>query len=420
MSVKRNTIWNLVGTGSPLLVAIFSIPFLLKHLGNEGFGILTLIWALIGYFTLFDFGIGRALTYELGRRAGGSEQELSPYLKAGLLLTLGTGLLGGVLVASFAGLLSHSWLGIRGSWQQDAYFALLIAAVGIVPTTLTSGLRGALEGLNRFGTSNINKVVVGCLTVALPAWSVAFHGQQIWIATLYIVAVRFIFFFVLVFQLRAFTFSSVAVHKAHFRSLFSYGVWLSVTGTLGPLMVYGDRFLVSAWLGANLLPFYTIPQEMLARLLILPLSFTGALLPKLAALPPSDMTVTYRRSLRLIAVGMFFVCMIVGALAYPALKIWISNDFAAEAISVTLILLLGVWFNSLALVPYTAIHALGNTRLTAILHILELIVYIPMVWYLANNYGILGVAFAWTIRVISDFALLSIFASSLLKKHTEA
>ena len=63
MSLKRDTVYNLLGNGIPLLAAVGTIPYLLRVLGNEQFGLLTLLWALIGYFSLFDFGVGRALTY---------------------------------------------------------------------------------------------------------------------------------------------------------------------------------------------------------------------------------------------------------------------------------------------------------------------------------------------------------------------
>lgn len=415
MSIKRNTLWNLVGAGSPILVAIFAIPFLLNQLGNEGFGILTLIWALIGYFTLFDFGIGRALTYELSRRAGADDQELSPYLKAGLVLTMSTGLLGGVVVAALADPISHAWLGINKSWHEDARLAFFIVAVGIVPTSLTSGFRGAFEGLNRFDISNINKVVVGALTFALPAWSVAVHGQQLWIASLYIVSVRFIFAFALIYQLKEFLFTKILCKKNHFYSLLNYGVWLSVSSVVGPLMVYGDRFLVSAILGVDLLPFYTIPQEMLGRILLIPLAFTSALLPKLAIMDLVDLKFIYIRYFKGIAIIMFVICTTVAFLAFPALQFWISDDFAATAIGTVLVLIVGVWFNSMASAPYTALNALGKTRLTAIIHVSELVAYIPLVWYFIYNYGIIGVAFAWAIRTLVDFALLSIFAALSLK-----
>jgi O-antigen/teichoic acid export membrane protein len=61
MSLKRNTIWNLAGTGLPLLLGAITIPYLIARVGVEAFGVLTLVWALIGYFSLFDFGLGAHL-----------------------------------------------------------------------------------------------------------------------------------------------------------------------------------------------------------------------------------------------------------------------------------------------------------------------------------------------------------------------
>jgi len=60
--LARNTILNVLGYSLPMLVAIFAIPPLVKGLGTERFGILTLAWVIIGYLSLFDLGLGRALT----------------------------------------------------------------------------------------------------------------------------------------------------------------------------------------------------------------------------------------------------------------------------------------------------------------------------------------------------------------------
>jgi O-antigen/teichoic acid export membrane protein len=61
-TVAKNTMYNLFGYGLPLLVAVLLIPPLIKGLGEEKFGILSLSWVIVGYFSFFDFGIGRALT----------------------------------------------------------------------------------------------------------------------------------------------------------------------------------------------------------------------------------------------------------------------------------------------------------------------------------------------------------------------
>ena len=60
-TIARNTIWNIVGQSLPLLLAVVAIPLLIRRLGVDRFGVLTLAWALVGYFGLFDLGLGRAL-----------------------------------------------------------------------------------------------------------------------------------------------------------------------------------------------------------------------------------------------------------------------------------------------------------------------------------------------------------------------
>jgi len=57
--LARNVLWNLLGTGAPLLVAIVVIPVLIEGLGIERFGVLTIAWMVVGYFSLFDLGLGR-------------------------------------------------------------------------------------------------------------------------------------------------------------------------------------------------------------------------------------------------------------------------------------------------------------------------------------------------------------------------
>lgn len=417
MSLRKNTLWNLAGSGLPLIAAVAFIPYILQRIGTESFGVLTLIWALIGYFSLFDMGVGRALTYELSKiRASEDTEQISLTLKAGILLTLAAGLLGAAVMLILAPQLATQWLKISPNLQKDTQLAFQIAALGVIPTTITSGLRGALEGLERFDSSNINKIILGFCIFALPALSIWLHGNQLWVMTLYLVLARVVVVCLATLQLRKYllitTLSSI---KNHVKPLLNYGVWITVTGIVGPLMVYGDRFFVSAAVGAALLPLYAIPQEGLQRLLMIPTALCGALLPKLAAMETPEAQSLFIRNYKRVAVVMFGICFFAGVFAYPALAWWLSADFAQKALPIVLVLCLGIWLNSMALVPYTLIHAKGNPKTTALFHIFELFFYGAALWWLANNYGLLGAAWAWVGRVALDLGLLHIAANKVLK-----
>ena len=267
MSIKKNTVWNLLGSFLPLVAAVVFVPYVLHKLGNEAFGVLTLIWALIGYFSLFDFGVGRALTCELGRLRGANAlDEIPAAMCSGLFITAITGILGGITMFVLAPWLAKSGLKISAIWQCDAQSAFEFAAIGVVFTTITSGLRGALEGLGRFAASNLTKMYLGICMFTLPALSVYLHGSNLAKITLYLVGARLLMVAWNLFQLKNYLWrSNLGLYFSNIRSLLSFGGWMTVTGIVGPMMVYGDRFFVSAAVGATLLPFYAIPQEGLQR-----------------------------------------------------------------------------------------------------------------------------------------------------------
>jgi len=418
MSLRKNTLWNIAGSGLPLIAGVIFIPYVLKKLGGEAFGVLSLVWALIGYFSLFDLGVGRALTYEMSKlRAANLNEEMAPTLKAGLLLTLGAGLIGMAILAVLAPLMAQSWLKISLQWQSDAQLAFQIAAVGVIATTLTSGLRGALEGLERFAESNLSKIFLGFCMFVLPAFSIWLHGPVIWIIALYLVGVRIIVLLWSVLLMRNYLWNSGAPLALNYiKPLMSYGVWLTVTGVVSPLMVYGDRFFVSATVGAAELSLYAIPQEGLQRILIIPTALCGALLPQLAASKREQVETIYRDNFKIVAGAMFGVCALAALFSYPIFTLWLSEDFAKKTLSITLILCVGIWLNSMAQVPYTLLHARGNPRITALFHIGEFVFYIISLYYLTKYYGLIGAALAWVIRVFLDLLLLNFAANNILEK----
>lgn len=99
MNIRKNTLWSLAGSGLPLIAAAALIPFTLNTLGNETFGVLTLVWVLIGYLSLFDMGVGRSLTYEISKlNANNAQDQITQVLKAGTLLTFLAGVVGALAV----------------------------------------------------------------------------------------------------------------------------------------------------------------------------------------------------------------------------------------------------------------------------------------------------------------------------------
>jgi len=420
MSLKKYTTWNLIGAGAPLLVGVITIPFLISKLGIESFGILTLIWALIGYFSLFDFGLGRALTQQIASmRAVELTDQIPRLVKAGLVFIAATGLVGGGLLAVLSPMLSQSWLNIGEGLKESALFSFVIASIGIPLTTVTTGLRGILEAYEDFKTVNILRVSLGVLNFALPALSVIAFGPILEYAVLSLVVARAVVIlphFLLVNKKLSAQWLRETFEYSDVKILWQFGAWMTVSNVVSPLMVTADRFVISAVLGAAVVAYYSVPFDTLMRMLMIPGALTVALFPRITALIANDLSAAkklYSKATSIVAMVFTPILLITSLSAHLWLSLWLGTDFADRAWVATAILSMGICFNGMAQIPHAVIQAKGNARLTALIHLAELILYIPLLFIAIKSFGIIGAAGVWGLRAIADFLILRTFAKKI-------
>ena len=420
MTLRRKMAWNLAGSGLPLLLGAVAIPYLVAQAGIEVVGILTLIWALIGYFSLFDFGLGRALTQQVASaQASGHHRQIPALVKSGLVFTLATGGVGGLVLALVAAPLGQHWLQVSAPLQSSVVVSLWVAALGIPLTTVTTGLRGVLEAHEDFRAANVLRLMLGLANFGLPVLCVMLAGPSLVWITGSLVAARVAVLGAHVWQVNRTLGVSWLAAKWRWqdaRPLFSFGVWMTVSNVVGPLMVTADRFFISAALGAAMVAYYTVPADVVTRVLIIPGAVTTVLFPRLAALRLQDTGAAqalYQKSLKWIAALMVPVCLALGVGAYPGLAWWLGPEFAENSWHVVAILSVGILFNSLAFVPFAAIQAAGQASATAKIHLTELLAYVPLLW-LALMFGGLGAAAAvWSLRTGVDLCALLVTARRL-------
>lgn len=409
MSLSKNTIWNLAGAGLPLVVGAVTIPFLMNKLGIERFGILTLLWAIIGYFSLFDFGLGRAITQQVAASLGaGRLDEIPGLIKMGVKFTFLTGLAGALILVIASYPLGYKGLNVSVPLQQETFYSLLIAALGIPLATVSSGLRGALEAYEHFFASNIAKIFLGVSIFFFPVIGVFFYGKSLLAVTSFLILARLLSCFLywyLVSKLPCGNIAKGTVDIGMRKKLFSFGIWMTASNLISPLLVNMDRFIISYLLGATMVAYYTVPFEFLVRMLILPGAIGATLLPRLArdfTIDSKAARTTFNGGVKITSIIMFLLCLAAAILAYPLMKHFLSADFADKSWILVLILSLGVFVNGIAYMPYTALHALGYAKPTGILHITEFIVYIPLLFLLVKIDGLEGAAIAWLIRATVD------------------
>ena len=419
-SLARNVFWNLLGTGAPLIVALFAIPILIEGLGTARFGVLTLAWMVVGYFSLFDLGLGRALTKLVAEKLGkGQDDEISAFIWTAMALMAGLGVLGAVVVAALSPWLVGAILKIPAVLQSETLTAFYLLAASIPMVIGTTGLRGILEAHQRFGLANAVRIPLGIFTFLGPVAVLPFSKSLVPVVAVLVIArlVSWCAYAVLCLHVAPALRHSVSMHRAIVRPLINFGGWMTVTNIVGPLMVYLDRFLIGAMVSMTAVAYYATPYEVVTKLWIIPGALMGVLFPAFAAALVQDRAhaaYLFDRAFNYIFLFLFPVVLIIVTLANEGLTLWLDSEFASNRTLVLQLLAIGVFINSHAQVPFGLVQSAGRPDLTAKLHLAEFPFYLLVLWWLLGDYGIVGAAIAWLVRVTFDTIFLFVMAHRLL------
>lgn len=420
--LARNTILNLMGNGIPLAVAIFVIPFLIKGLGIDRFGVLTLVWMVIGYFSLFDLGLGRALTKLVAEKLGARQEEMIPALVwTSLFLMLILGVAGTLIICLLSPWLVYGVLKIPMPLQAETLYAFYLLALSIPFVIGTAGLRGILQAQQRFGLINAVRIPMGLLTFLAPLLVLLFSNSLF--AIVAVLAASRLLFLVIHLLLCLYAMPAlrhgVAIKRSVVVPLLRFGGWITVSNVVGPAMVYLDRFLISALVSIAAVAYYVTPYEIVTKLWIIPGAMVGVLFPAFSTSFVQDRTRTVKlfgQGVKCVFLVLFPIALLIVALADLGLDLWLGKEFAEHSARVLQWLTMGVLINSVANIPYALVQGVGRPDLTAKLHLIELPFYLFAVWWMTRAFGIEGTAIVWLLRVIVDAVILFGVARRLLKE----
>src|ERR1700675_1921015 len=93
-TLKTNFVINVLGAIVPLGVALVTVPIYVRHIGDARYGVLSIVWVLLGYFGFLDLGLSRAAVNALARLRDAPREARVRILVTTLMLNLGLGLLG--------------------------------------------------------------------------------------------------------------------------------------------------------------------------------------------------------------------------------------------------------------------------------------------------------------------------------------
>lgn len=412
-SIVSNVAFNLGGEFAVICLGAVCIPYVVRSLGADSFGVLSVIWIVLAYMSLFDLGLSRATTKFAAEAIGrGDHHRLPGLLGTSLTLQLAMGLLGAVLLFFISPWVAERLLKIPGPLVGETVKSFKILAIAVPVLLFTNCLRGMLEAWQRFDLINYVKVPTSASMFLSPLLILPIGGR---LPSIVLLMTLFRFAAMLVYL--RFCLTLLPNPRLHaglvpgvLNQLLRYGGWVTISNVTGPILMYLDRFMIGILVSIGAVAYYSAPADMIGRVLIVPASLCAILFPAFSSLSAAGererLEDFYMRSMKYLIMALGPVLLIVAAFAHDILQLWLGSAFAEQSTLPLQILTLGIFINSLAYFPYSLLQGMGKPSLTGVFHLVEIPIHFALVWLLVSRMGIVGAAIASTTRVLVDCLLL--------------
>lgn len=417
----RNACLNFLSQAWLWLLALASAPILIQRMGTDGYGVLAVIMIVTGYLTLLDLGISRGMIKFLSATlARGEWARIPSLITTGLLSQCILGVLGTIALWGIIPVLLQHFFRIPSTMTAQARFSLEVVAIAFPIFLLVPLFEGILMTFQRFDIISGIRVLSGTLkaglTIALVMAGLGIRGAVLSLVSVQALHLGLILMFVP--RLIRGRPEDFRWNATEFRNLLTFGGWVMISGLVGPILVYLDRFLVAIFLSIRAVTYYSISYEAITKLWIIPFAIMPVLFPAFAALQaqPGErrfLSELYLRSLKYTLVILAPVVTLAVVYAPQFLHLWLGQEIAANGSRAMQILAFGVLVNSLAHAPYAMVQAAGRPDLIAKFYLAEIPIYLALCFWLIPNFGVSGAAATWTVRVTLDAVLLTISAARL-------
>jgi len=419
----KNIAWNLCGLGVPLIIAVLTIPSLIKMIGLERFGLLSLAWGMIGLAGLFDLGIGRATTQMVARFRGLNKLAQIPVVvKTATVISCCAGLVGSVILCLVVLADLQTAIKYSEGLNYEVTMAAYLLAVAIPIQSVSSMFRGVNEAFENFREISVVRMGLGAATFLGP-FIVAFFSTNLIPLVSTLLCSRIIALFCFSKYAKRCVSKEmigervgvpVQVSPVIAKQLLLSGGWVTVSNVIYTLMMQADRIIIGVVISASAISSYTIPYEMVTQSFILVGAITTVFFPNLIIIinDKSDnvMNVFFRWLLLVIIIMALASVLIATCIPY-ILPMWLDSSVSKSTVLVGQILCISLVPYSVGSMYLALIHAYKRFDITAKAHLYEAPLFVILMYYMIVYYGLEGAAFTWVFRVIVDTLILVVWFS---------
>jgi O-antigen/teichoic acid export membrane protein len=421
VTLGRNLLAGLANSIWSALIGLAVVPFYLKYLGIEAYGLIGFFITTQALLQLLDMGMAPTINREVARcSASGNLKEAGKLLHTLAVVYWSMAAAIAALVLALAPLIAEFWLQSKQLSQQTITYAVMLMGM-VVACRWPIGLyQGALIGAQRLTVSSgINMVMltVGSLgAVAILAFLSptieAFFIWQAFVGLLYAGVIRLAAWRIIgKTEKNSFDFVKL-------KSVWRFTAGMSAISLFGMIFTQLDKLLLSKLLSLEEFAHYMLAAVVVGGLSIVIAPMYNTVYPRFSAMAlegeSEELGKQYKFYTRVLSIFLFPLAMILVVYSNELIEVWTGNRNIGVSVGpIVSFLAIGSALNGVMTIPHALQLAFGMTRLPLITNSSLVVIVVPLIVYLSLRYGALGGAIAWLL--LNVFYLL--FSTWLMHKY---
>lgn len=408
MRLSHNLLAGLANSIWSALIGLAVVPFYLKYLGIEAYGLIGFFVTTQAVLSLLDMGLAPTINREVARcSAAGNLRDAGKLLHTLAIVYWSMAGAIALFILALAPLIAEYWLQSKQLSPQTTSHAVMLMGL-VVACRWPIGLyQGALMGAQRLTVSssvNITMVTIGNLgAVGVLAFvSPTIEAFFIWQACVGLVYA---------ITMRSAAWRIIGRTKQNrfdlgqLKSVWRFTAGMSGIGLTGLVFTQLDKLILSKMLGLGEFGHYMLATVLVSGLYVLVSPLFNVMYPRFSALVVTGeiekLIDLYRLGTRVLAAVIFPIAMVLAVFAEDLVLVWTGNSGIASSVAPVISLLaIGSALNGVMYFPYALQLAYGMTWLPLAINVVLMCFLVPMIIYLAEEYGALGGAMAWMIAEV--------------------
>lgn len=405
--LKWNIAANYLGRGWTTVLGFLIIPFYIKLLGIESYGLIGFFYVIQNISGLLDFGLGLTLNRELAKTSNqpGTARNQSDLLRTFEIIFWGLGILISMSIIFLAPFISRYWLNPQQLGEIPLEIVIKIIGIIIGVQFPFSLYQSGLMGLQKQVLVNGMTTIVGTVRsigAVLVLWTISPTIEAFFAWQLFIGILSTLIFMALLWQSLPRAETPPKFKLEVINELWTYSATVSGNSILGAALTQMDKVILSKMLSLENFGYYSLAFSYSSVLWVVIAPINQALFPRFVQLitrnEESGLVKLYHLSSQAMSLMLLPLSLTLIIYSKEILFLWTHNQTIADHVYVIgSLLLIGTTLNGLANIPVCFQFAAGWPKLTMYTNLVSAGFMLPIMILMVSQFGAIGAGISWII-----------------------